>query len=110
MTGGEVFSAALDSLAHFGRLVHYGAASRTMAPPVEPRELMANCASVAGFWLMQCTREMLQESLDDLWAMVARGDLRPLIGDTYPLADARRAHEDLRGRGTVGKLALDLER
>jgi NADPH2:quinone reductase len=110
MTGGEVFSAALESLAHFGRLVHYGAASRTMAPPVEPRELMANCAAVVGFWLMQCSREMLQESLDDLWAMVLRGELRPLIGDTYPLAAARRAHEDLRGRGTVGKLALDLER
>lgn len=107
MTGGDVFRAALESLGQFGRLVHYGAASRTMAPPVEPRELMANCTAVIGFWLMQCTREMLQEALDELWAMVSRGDLRPLIGEIYPLADARRAHEDLRARGTVGKLALD---
>lgn len=107
MTGGEVFRAAMESLAHFGRLVHYGAASRTMAPPVEPRELMSNCTAVVGFWLMQCTRGMVQEALDDLWAMAARGELRPLIGEIYPLSDARRAHEDLRARGTVGKLALD---
>ena len=107
MTGGEVFSAALSSLAHFGRLVHYGAASRTMAPAVEPRELMSNCTAVVGFWLMQCTRAMLQESLDDLWATVARGELRPLVGELYPLSEARRAHEDLRNRSTVGKLALD---
>jgi NADPH:quinone reductase len=108
MTGGDVFKSAFESLGHFGRLVHYGAASRTMAPPVQPRELMSNCTAIAGFWLMLCTRAMLQESLDDLWAMVARAEIQPLIGEIYPLADARRAHEDLSGRGTVGKLALDL--
>jgi NADPH:quinone reductase len=107
MTGGSVFRAAMESLAPFGRLVHYGAASRTMAPPVEPRELMSSCTAVVGFWLMQCTRAMLQDSLDDLWAMTAQGALRPLIGEIYPLSDARRAHEDLRARSTMGKLALD---
>jgi NADPH:quinone reductase len=107
MTGGDVFKAAMESLGHFGRLVHYGAASRTMAPPVEPRVLMSSCTAVAGFWLMLCTRAMLQESLDDLWAMTARKEIRPLIGEIYPLGDARRAHEDLRRRSTLGKLALD---
>jgi NADPH:quinone reductase len=107
MTGGDVFRAAMESLSHFGRLVHYGAASRTMAPPVEPRELMSNCTAVVGFWLMLCTRAMLQESLDDLWSMVSRAEIQPLVGEIYPLTDARRAHEDLRGRSTVGKLALD---
>lgn len=100
MTGGEVFRAAMESLGHFGRLVHYGAGSRTMAPPVEPRELMSNCTAVVGFWLMQCTRRMVQESLHELWAMASRGALRPLIGETYPLSDARRAHEDLRAPRT----------
>ena len=107
MTGGDVFRAAMESLAPFGRLVHYGAASRTMAPLIEPRELMSNCTAVVGFWLMQCTRSMLQESLDDLWAMTARGALRPQIGEIFPMSDARRAHEELRARSTTGKLALD---
>lgn len=107
MTGGDVFRVAMESLAPFGRLVHYGAASRTMAPLIEPRELMSNCTAVVGFWLMQCTRSMLQESLDDLWAMTARGALRPQIGEIFPMSDARRAHEELRARSTTGKLALD---
>jgi NADPH:quinone reductase len=107
MTGGDVFSAAMESLGPFGRLVHYGAASRAMAPAVKPRELMSSCTAVVGFWLMLCTRPMLQQSLDDLWAKVLRREIQPLIGEVYPLGAARRAHEDLRGRGTMGKLALD---
>ena len=32
---------------------------------------------------------------------------RVLDGGRYPLAEARRAHEDLRARRTTGKLTLD---
>jgi NADPH2:quinone reductase len=39
--------------------------------------------------------------------MTADGRLRPVIGATYPLADARQAHEDLRARTTTGKVVLD---
>ena len=39
--------------------------------------------------------------------MVASGTLRPVEGQAYPLADARRAHEDLRARRTTGKVVLD---
>jgi len=39
--------------------------------------------------------------------LVTRGELRPVVGGHYPLADARRAHEDLRSRRSVGKLVLD---
>ena len=39
--------------------------------------------------------------------MVAAGELRPVVGGTYPLADARRAHEDMRARRTTGKLVID---
>ena len=37
---------------------------------------------------------------------MATGRLRVLIGGRYPLADARRAHEDLESRRTQGKLIL----
>jgi NADPH2:quinone reductase len=29
-----------------------------------------------------------------------------VVGATYPLAEARRAHEDIRSRATTGKLVL----
>jgi NADPH2:quinone reductase len=38
---------------------------------------------------------------------VEKGELKPIVGGTYPLADARRAHEDIRSRRTSGKLVLD---
>jgi NADPH:quinone reductase len=37
---------------------------------------------------------------------VAVGDLKVEIGGRYPLAEARRAHEDLEARRTTGKLLL----
>jgi NADPH:quinone reductase len=41
-----------------------------------------------------------------MFSAVLAGELEPIVGDTYPLADARRAHEDIRARSTVGKLVL----
>jgi NADPH2:quinone reductase len=38
--------------------------------------------------------------------MVAAGRLDVRIGNRYPLAEAGRAHEDLEGRRTTGKLLL----
>ena len=45
--------------------------------------------------------------MDDLFRLHGAGRLRALDGGSYPLADARRAHEDLRSRRTHGKLTLD---
>jgi NADPH2:quinone reductase len=39
--------------------------------------------------------------------LVAEGRLAPVVGATYPLAEARRAHEDLRSRRSTGKLVID---
>ena len=37
----------------------------------------------------------------------ARGELRAVVGATYPLADAAQAHTDMQARRTTGKLLLD---
>jgi len=108
MAGGPVFDASLAALARFGRVVTYGNASRTAPTPVEPGRLMAGSKSVVGFWLVDCIGHpgMLAEPLAELFEMTAAGTLRPLLGGTYPLSEAARAHHDLRSRGTVGKLVL----
>jgi NADPH2:quinone reductase len=51
--------------------------------------------------------EMLAEPVRELLDMVAAGELRPVVGEIYPLADARRAHEEMRARKTAGKLVID---
>jgi NADPH2:quinone reductase len=109
MAGGRVFDESLRALAPFGRLVTYGAASRE-TNTVSSGALMARSQSVVGFWLVDCLRrpaEMIAAPLQDLFARVAAGELRVVGGAAYPLSEARRAHEDLRARRTVGKLVLD---
>lgn len=110
MVGGPTFDASLATLAPFGRLATFGMASRTPPKPVHAGELMSRSRAVIGFWLAHCfTRpELLQPQMAELLGMVEAGTLKPLVGGTYPLADARRAHEDLRSRASQGKLILDV--
>jgi NADPH2:quinone reductase len=109
MVGGPTFEASLAALAPFGRLATFGMASRTPPRPVHPGELMSRSRAVIGFWLAHCfaRQDMLQPQMAELMDMVEAGTLRPVLGGTYPLGEAHRAHEDLRARGTHGKLVLD---
>ena len=109
MVGGTTFDASLAALAPFGRLATFGMASRTAPKPVQSSELMSRSRAVVGFWLAHCfTRpEMLQGPMAELLSMVEAGTLTPLVGGTYPLSEAHRAHEDLLSRASQGKLVLD---
>jgi NADPH:quinone reductase len=108
MVGGRTFTQSLDALATFGRLAHFGQAGREGAPAVDPGKLMARSQAVVGFWLVHFLRrpDVLGAAMEDLFAAVTAGELEPIVGGTYPLEDARRAHEDLRARRTTGKLVL----
>jgi NADPH2:quinone reductase len=110
MVGGATTDASLRALAPFGRLVVYGMASREAATPIAPASLMTGSYSVIGFWLVDCMKVdpigMVAQPLSDLVRLVASGEITPLPGTAYPLADARRAHEDMRARRTTGKVIL----
>jgi NADPH2:quinone reductase len=108
MAGGEVFERSFAALAPFGRLVTYGIASGE-ANSVRSGELMRRSRAVVGFWIMHCLGRpaMIDEALADLFARVARGELRAVAGPAYPLADAARAQRDLAERRTTGKVTLD---
>jgi NADPH2:quinone reductase len=110
MVGGPTFDASLAALAPFGRLATFGMASRTPPKPVNAGDLMSRSRAVIGFWLAHCfgQADMLQPQMAELLSMVEAGTLKPLVGGTYPLAEAAAAHEALRSRGTVGKLVLDV--
>ena len=108
MSGGRVFEQTFEALAPFGRMVTYGIASREQND-LQTGRLMRKSRAVVGFWLMHCLgrRDMMEEPLAELFQLAAEGRLRPQIGATYRLSDVRRAHEDLQGRRTSGKLLLD---
>ncbi|HUA73651.1 MAG TPA: NADPH:quinone oxidoreductase family protein [Solirubrobacteraceae bacterium] len=108
MAGGKAFDASYDALAHFGRIVVCGIA--TQEPnQVRTGSLLRHSRSVVGFYLFHTLERpgMFSDALADLFARAARGELRTVIGATYPLAQAVQAHVDLRERRTTGKLLLD---
>jgi NADPH2:quinone reductase len=108
MAGGEVFEQSMAALAPFGRMVTYGIAGGE-PNQVDTGTLMRRTQAVVGFWLMRCLGQpsMVDEALADLFDRAARGELRAVVGATYPLAEAARAQEDLAARRTTGKLLLD---
>jgi NADPH:quinone reductase-like Zn-dependent oxidoreductase len=112
MTGGNVFSGALNALAPFGRLVAYGMAARQRTHAVPPGMLMQKSRAVIGFWLAHCMArpQMMDAAMTDLLAMVDAGDLKPVVGGRYPLSKVADAHDDLLARRTTGKLVLDPSR
>lgn len=106
--GAATFDASLGSLRLRGTLALYGAASGPV-PPVDPQRLNA----AGSVYLTRptlahytATREELLWRAGEVFDAVRDGSLRVRIGGRYPLADARRAHEDLQGRRTTGALLL----
>jgi NADPH2:quinone reductase len=108
VSGGRVFEQCRKALANFGRIVVYGIASREQNE-LRTGGLMRRSQSVVGFWLMECIGRpgMLREPLADLFERAARGEVEAVVGETYPLSDVARAHEDIQSRKTSGKLLLD---
>jgi NADPH:quinone reductase len=109
MAGGKAFDASYAALAPFGRLVTYGIASRE-PNQVVTADLMRTSRAVIGFWLVNMVAsrpDLLREGIGELLGAVASGELEVVIGGVYPLGDAVRAHEDIQGRRTHGKLLLD---
>lgn len=108
MVGGRTFEQSLEALAPFGRLVTFGQAAREGVPNIDPGRLMGKSRGVLGFWLVHVVRDRarMTEAMEDMFAAVLAGELEPVLGGTYPLAEARRAHEDIRARRTTGKLVL----
>jgi NADPH2:quinone reductase len=106
--GAATFDGSLESLRPRGTLALYGAASGQV-PPFDPQRLNAAGSlfltrpTLAHYTL---TRDELLERAAAVYGWIARGELRLHIGGRYELADARRAHEDLEGRRTTGKLLL----
>jgi NADPH2:quinone reductase len=108
MSGGEAFDASYNALARFGRIVVCGIASER-PNSVSTGSLLRHSRAVVGFYLFHCAEVpgMLREPLADLFARAAAGELRAVVGGTYPLSEAAQAHIDLRARRTSGKLLLD---
>jgi NADPH2:quinone reductase len=106
--GKDTFTGSLDCLAVRGMMVSFGNSSGAV-PAFEPGILSAKGSLyLTRPTLMNYTRtpEELQETADDLFAVISSGAVKIAIHQRFPLADARQAHEALHSRATTGATVL----
>ncbi len=106
---GTGFEGQLHSLGMLGRIVVFGNAARH-PNEIPTNYLLQSSKSVLGFWLVALIarrQDLVASMIGDLLGAVAGGELEPVIGGTYPLSEAARAHQDIQERNTTGKLLLD---
>lgn len=106
--GKDTFMRSLDCLCVRGLMVSYGNASGAV-PPFDPGILSAK----GSLFLTRPTlghytrdRKELQETADDLFAVIASGAVKVQINQRFKLAEARAAHEKLHSRDTTGATIL----
>lgn len=106
--GKDTFEGSLDCLAVRGMMVSFGNSSGAVAP--FQLEILASKGSlyVTRPTLASYTRNAkeLQETADDLFAVIASGAVKISINQRFKLADARKAHEALHSRATTGATIL----
>ena len=106
--GRDTFDASLDALRPRGLMVLFGGSSGQVPPFDVQRLNTGGSLFLTRPTLGSYTRDRaeLVSRTEEVFGWIAAGDLDVRIGHTYPLADARRAHEDLEARRTTGKLLL----
>ena len=106
--GATTWDKSLNCIRPRGMMVTFGNASGPV-PAIQPLVL----STKGSLFLTRptlathcATREELLWRANDVLGWAASGKLKVHIQQTYPLADAGKAHEDLASRRTTGKLLL----
>jgi NADPH2:quinone reductase len=106
--GKDTFTGSLDCLAVRGMMVSFGNSSGAV-PPFETGMLSAK----GSLYLTRPTlfhyirdAQELQETADDLFAVIESGAVKIAIHQRFSLAEARQAHEALHSRATTGATVL----
>jgi NADPH2:quinone reductase len=106
--GKTTFEKGLNILRPRGMMVLYGGSSGAV-PPFD----LINLSAKGSLFVTRpklgdyiATRDELMARAEDVFGMIGSGKLKLRIEHIYPLAEAKRAHEELEGRKTTGKLLL----
>ncbi len=122
--GGRSFRRSAECLGATGRLVVYGFSAaagpegkRSLwrgakvlfeTPRFHPLKLMQRNLAVIGVHLgrMEKRGALLRSELDELFGLWSTGQIKPVIGKTFPLEEAAAAHRFIHNRQNVGKVVL----
>lgn len=109
--GKDTIHRSIRSLAKRGLCVNYGGASG-LVEAIEPLEL-AEAGSV--FFTRPHLADYMRDAgeiagrAEDLFGAYRDGRLKVTVDAVFPLAEAARAHATIEGRGTRGKLLLNVD-
>lgn len=109
--GQSTCAASLDSLARRGLFVSFGNASGP-APEIAPLTLFQKGSvymTRPGLVDYTADREEMLALASKLFEVIASGDVKVNIGQTYALIEAAKAQDDLAARRTVGSSILVVE-
>ena len=106
--GGDLFDAAIRSIAWNGRLLVVGFASGRIPELPVNLTLLKGAAVVGVFWGAFAQRQPQDNAANfqQLFAWHAEGKLKPLVSQTFPLAQAAEAINTLGQRKAVGKVVV----
>jgi NADPH:quinone reductase len=106
LVGGDVFASALEAAAFEARVLTMGWAGGTM-PELDPMTLIVRNLAVFGMsWGSSYPREapgVVRDVHARILALVASGEVRPLVGSVVPHVELPQALEAIRAGATVGK-------
>jgi NADPH:quinone reductase-like Zn-dependent oxidoreductase len=109
MLGGEHTAKSLRCLRDFGRVIQYGTATGAQ-PQIDVRALYAKSASVQGLWLTYLSqkREIMEPAWYQLSQWIADRKLTPVIGQVFPLEQAKKGYQLLQEGKNYGKVVLKI--
>ena len=121
--GGSHFAKSYRSLAIGGKLIVYGFSAAApgksrqvlsllwhwlRTPSFSPFDLMTSNRGVIGLHLGRMTgkTEIMKDAMAKLVGWWTEGRIRPVVGATFPIEEAGRAHAFIQDRGNTGKVVL----
>jgi NADPH:quinone reductase-like Zn-dependent oxidoreductase len=123
--GGKSFARSAKCLGPTGRLVVYGFSAAAgpdgrkslvrgglalaQTPRFHPLKMMSQNMAVIGVNIgrLQSRGALVRAELDELFRMYGAGKIKPVVGKTFPLAEAAAAHRYIHDRKNVGKVILN---
>jgi NADPH2:quinone reductase len=109
--GGEYLQRNLACLRQNGRLVQIGLMSESKST-VDLRPVLQKRLTITGSTLRARTPDekgAIARALEaNVWSLIERGDVRPIVHVTFPLAQAAEAHRMLESGDVIGKVVLTI--
>lgn len=105
--GGPVLEKSVRCVAPYGRLITYGNASGTPTS-LDAADIFPVNRTVVGFSMGRSPLGSLdhQGAMDEMFPMIARGEVRLVVDQVKPMSEVADAHRHLAARGSRGKVIL----